>query len=114
VIDQPLIDAVEWAVNLAFWSAIAFPFLIIWVWPWWRDWMGQTMVAMDYCLAAATFSLVLRYDFGVTFTSLAWVDVIALATIPAVLAWRSVMIFRTQRKRRTRASNDGGTTAAGT
>lgn len=98
MIDQPLTDFVEWSVNFAFWGAVAFPVVIRRVWPWWRDWFGQTMVAVDLCFAAACLGLVLRYDFGIRFAVLAWIDAIGLSLSFLVLVWRTVMIFRAQRR----------------
>lgn len=105
MVDQPLIDAVEWAVNLSFWTAVAFPFVIGLIWFWWLDWWGQNMIALDFCFAGATLSLVLRYDFGVKASALAWVTVISLSLVTVVLIHRAVMIFTTQRKRQTQMHN---------
>lgn len=96
--DQPLIDALEYTVNLAFWAALAFPFLIGLIWPWWRDWWGQNMIALDLCVAGATVGSVLRYDFGIRSTSLAWVSIVFLAMVFVIIVWRGVMIFITQRR----------------
>ena len=104
--DQPLIDFVEWSVNLAFWASVAFPFVIAVIWPWWKDWFGQTMVAVDTCFAGAALGLVLRYDWGVKSVSLAWADAIALSLSFLVIVWRTVMIFRQQRVREVPASDD--------
>lgn len=95
--DQPLTDALEWTVNFAFWAAIAFPVLIGMIWPWWRDWWGQNMIALDLAIAVAVVGAVLRYDLGIRFTGLAWVDVVSLALVFFIIVWRGVMIFRTQR-----------------
>lgn len=111
MIDQPLVDAVEWAVNLAFWGAVLFPAAVGLIWPWWRDWWGQNMVALDLCVAGTTLGLVLRYDWGVKSVSLAWVDVVSLSLSFVVIAWRAVMIFRAQRSS---APAQGGDAAAGT
>ena len=96
--NQPLTDFVEWSVNLAFWGAVAFPAVIAPVFPWWRNWVGQTMVAVDLCLALAAMGLVLRYDWGIQFVVLAWIDAIGLSLSFLVLVWRVVMIFRAQRR----------------
>jgi hypothetical protein len=99
MVDQPLIDAVEWSVNLSFWAAIAFPFVIGTIWFWWLDWWGQNMIAFDLCFAGAALPLVLRYDFGVKASALAWVDVISLSLVTLVVIHRAVMIFVTQRRK---------------
>jgi hypothetical protein len=96
--DQLLVNAVEWSVNLAFWGSLLFPLAIVPVWPWWRDWFGQSMVAFDLCLSGATAGLSLRYDFGLRGTPLAWIDSVSLAMTFVVIMWRTVAIYMTQRK----------------
>lgn len=113
MIDQPLIDAVEWSVNLAFWSAVLFPAVIGLIWPWWRDWWGQNMIALDLCIAGTTLGLVLRYDWSVRSVSLAWVDVVSLSLSFAVIAWRAAMIFRAQRSRNGAPAGGRGEAPAG-
>lgn len=101
MVSQSLMDALEWAVNATFWTSLFFPIVIAGVWPWWQDWFGQTMVALDLCVAGAAAQGVLRYDFGIRSTSLAWADVVFLVLVTAVIVWRTIMIFRTQRKGKT-------------
>jgi len=43
---------------------------------------------------------VLRYDWGIRGTALAWVDAVSLGLTFAVIVWRTVMIFRAQRTAR--------------
>lgn len=96
--DQHLVDFIEWSVNLSFWSSVLFPLVIASVWPWWKDWFGQTMVAFDLTYASAALSTVMYYDWGLKGTVLVWVAAIGLATSFLVLIWRTIVIFHEQRK----------------
>lgn len=98
MVDQALVDFLEWSVNLAFWGALAFPVVMAFVWPWWRDWYGQTTVMFDMCLAGAALGLVLSYDLGVKLMTAYWIDAFSLALSFAIMIWRGVMIYRIQRR----------------
>lgn len=98
MIDQPLIDAAEWVINVSFWAAILFPAITALIWPWWRDWWGQAMVAFDLAIAGTVFPDVLAFDWGVRGTVLVWLQVVFLSFSPLILLWRTAMIYRVQRR----------------
>jgi hypothetical protein len=97
MVDQPLIDAVQWAVNLSFWSSLVFLVFTTAIWPWWKDWWGQSMMAFDLCISGAVFPSLLSVDWSVHGTGRLWVTVVFLLLVPVVIGWRTVMIFRAQR-----------------
>jgi hypothetical protein len=99
MVDQPLIDATQWVLNITFWSSVAFVLVTTMLWPWWQDWFGQTMIAFDLCISGATLPSLLSVDWGVHGTFRAWVTIIFLGLAPLVIGWRTFMIFRTQRRR---------------
>jgi hypothetical protein len=96
--DQPLIDAAEWAVNTAFWAAVIFPVVTALIWPWWRDWWGRSMVALDLVAGGTALPYMLAADWHVHGVALEWILVVAIGLGPLVIAWRTAMIFHTQRR----------------
>ena len=90
--------AVQIAVEAIFYSSALFVAVVSLYFPWWRSQLGWTIIAKTLALAVAVFPAMLTYWLGVRVTGwLAWVSVAALWTIPPILAWRALVIWRVQR-----------------
>lgn len=99
MVDQPLLDAVQWAANFTFWgSAVAFPVTTTMFWPWWRSDWGWNIVLFELVVGGTSLPYVLLLNWGVRGTWLAWMEAVFLSVAFAVLFWRTVIIWRTQRK----------------
>lgn len=96
--DQPLTDAAEWAVNVAFWAAVVFPVVTAFIWSWWLDWWGRSMIALDLVAGGVALPYMLSVDWRVHGIALDWILVVSIGLGPLVIAWRTVMIFLTQRR----------------
>lgn len=97
MVDQPLLDAAQWAVNFAFWGSIVFPAVTAAFWPWWQTWWGWNIISFDAALGGASLPYVLVLNWRVTGTWLVWMEVLCLGAGFVIIAWRTAMIWRTQR-----------------
>lgn len=94
---QFLADAGAVLANVTFGVSLAFPLVTAVFWRWWASWWGRNIVALELGIAVTLLPAVLYRDFGVDSLVLRWVQVAALGTVPLIVAWRAVMIWRTQR-----------------
>jgi hypothetical protein len=85
-----------------FWAGLLFPAVTAVYWPWWRHWWGWTIVVLDMAIVLALLGSILVLEFGLHPGStpghvLAWTEAFALCLVPAVIVWRAVLVFITQR-----------------
>lgn len=95
---QVLIDLSRIALNVIFWSCVAFPLIGIF-WPWWRSSWGWNIVSLEIALALAVMGSVLQIDFGLRsdhLLSFFWITTASLCLVPVIVVWRAVMILREQ------------------
>jgi hypothetical protein len=95
---QLLTDVGQWLLNLTFAVSVLFPVLASLFWPWWDSWWGVNIITLEACIAATLLPSVLYADFGVDNYVLRWVQVTSLGLVAAVIVWRGVLIWRTQRR----------------
>jgi hypothetical protein len=83
-------------IRVSFYGALAFIAAYSLMAAWWRSPMGRMIVALDFSVALALLSSVLRLDFGVTIP--AWVlvriTVLALTLIPVTILSRLWLLGR--------------------
>lgn len=84
-------------VNFVFVTSLLFPVVTGSYWPWWRSWWGRNIVGLEICIAATLMEAVLYIDFGIDNIALRWTQIMALSMVGVFVAWRAVMIWRTQR-----------------
>lgn len=84
-------------VNVAFAVSAAFPVVTGAYWPWWASWWGRNIVGLEICIAATLLPATLYRDFGIDSFWLRWISLVSLAAVIAVVVWRAVMIWVTQR-----------------
>ena len=95
---EVLRDWGETAIGVAFWACLLWPAVTAAFWPWWQNQWGWNMVIKTEMIAAALLASALRMEFGVTSRyALLWVTVLAITAIPLVLAWRTWIIWCSQR-----------------
>jgi hypothetical protein len=103
MVDQPLLDAVQWAANFTFWgSAVVFPALTARFWPWWKSDWGWNIVLFELVVGGTSLPYVLLLNWHIHGTWLAWMEAVFLSTAFVVLAWRTVIIWHAQREGTTR------------
>lgn len=95
--EQLLVDAGGVLANVTFFTSLLFPAVTAFFWRWWASWWGRNIISLELGIAVTLLPAVLYRDFGVDSLVLRWVQVTALATVPLIVAWRAVMIWRTQR-----------------
>lgn len=95
--EQFLADAGNALENLTFFVSLLFPLVTAFFWPWWESSWGRNIVSLELGIAVTLLPGVLFRDFGVNDLALHWVQLLALATVPLIVVWRVVMIWRTQR-----------------
>jgi hypothetical protein len=97
---QFLLDWVEWAVVVAFCTSLILPFALMPIWKWWKDSFGINLQVKDFAIAAALLAAFLHYAFGLNpmETWFKWLQAGAITTIPIILIWRFLIIYREQRK----------------
>lgn len=96
---QLLADLSRIAINVIFWSGIAFPILIGVFWPWWKSSWGWNIVSLEIALSLALVGSILQIDWGLRTTNLllfGWLTVVSLWLVPIVVGWRTVIILREQ------------------
>lgn len=70
---------------------------------WWRSALGRNMVAFDAALSLTLLPSVIHHITGtssVESAGFAWFNVAALAAVPCVIVWRTVIVIRAQLNRR--------------
>ena len=91
-------DCAQAAAGVAFWTCLLWPAVTATFWPWWRDQWGWNMVIKTEMIALALLAGVAHMEFGLPLGyPLLWTEVVAVTAIPVVLAWRTWIIWRTQR-----------------
>jgi len=90
------------AIEVIFYASIAFIGAVSFVWPWWRDQLGWSIIAKTAALAIILLQPMLYLWLGPNALTqapwLSWFSTCALFLVPAALVWRFVVIFRIQRK----------------
>lgn len=95
---QLITDLLIWGGGFLFWVSGAFPVVVSVIWPWWQSWWGRNIVSLDVAIALALLPSTLYHQFGVMPSTylFGWITVGALFGAGIVVAWRTVLIFRTQ------------------
>lgn len=88
-------------INAAFIVSLLFTPVVSLFWPWWKEWWGQNIVALELCIAGTLLSSWLYIDFGVNSDVLQWLTAGFLTLIVLVIVWRTALIWYTQRYRAT-------------
>lgn len=90
----------NWDIYAAFIIPLLFPVAIAYIWPWWKDELGWTMVLVDLLLSAALLPSFLHRALGVPINTYVfqWIVVISVGLIPIVIIWRTIVVFKTQKQ----------------
>jgi hypothetical protein len=94
-----LITLARWGVNAAFWPAVAFMAFAWTVWPFWKSQWGLNIILLELAIALALISSVLSVDFGLHIADnvvLAWVEIVSLFLVGAIITWRGFLIMSSQ------------------
>lgn len=94
---QFLADAGIVLANVTFFTSLLFPAVTAFFWRWWASAWGRNIVSLELGIAVTLLPAVLFRDFGTDDLALRWVQVTALATVPLIVIWRTVMIWLAQR-----------------
>ena len=90
------------AIQVIFYTSIAFIIGVSFIWPWWQDQLGWSIITKTAALAIVLLQPMLIIWLGPNeFTSarwLSWFSVWVLFLVPAALIWRFIVIYRIQRK----------------
>jgi hypothetical protein len=81
-----------------FWVSLAFPFVTRIFWPWNKSWWGWNIVLLDLSIAGTLFPSWFYMTFHVSDIGLLWAEVIFLGLVVVNVVWRTVIIWRTQRR----------------
>ena len=95
-----ILDLAEYAVWFAFLASALFPAVTSAFWPWWKTTWGWNIVTLDLGVALALLPSWLSITFGLRVTAnypFAWLTVISVFAVGAVVTWRAVLIWRAQR-----------------
>lgn len=95
---QLIMNLLEWSGGFLFWTSATFPFIVSFIWPWWKSWWGRNIVSLEVVITAALLPSVLYREFGVNPDTyiFGWLTVAALFAGGVIVAWRIVLIFRSQ------------------
>ena len=97
---QFLTDATAWLINITFWVTLAFPVVSRVFWDWTRHPWGRNIVAFDLAITFTFLGAVLYHDWRLSKHYLLlflWIQTCSLASAPAIVLWRLVIIWRVQR-----------------
>jgi hypothetical protein len=108
---QFLADAGQRLINGVFIVSVLFPVVTTFFWAWWRSEWGWNIILLEACIAATLLPAVLLIDFGIDDITLRWIQAAALLLVGAVIIWRGVLIWRTQRAGSTRELESGRATS---
>lgn len=87
------------SAGLAFWTCFLWPAIVRFFWAWHRSAWGWNMAIKVELIALALVPSTLYREFGVRpGIGLLWASVMAVTIIPFVLAWRTWIIWRGQRR----------------
>jgi hypothetical protein len=86
-------------VQIAFWTSLAVPFVMLTYWPWNRERFPQLMIALDILISVALLPAIMRYYFGFNSRDLwfGWFDVFIVMLIPVRTTWMAYAIFKLQK-----------------
>jgi hypothetical protein len=95
---QPVPELLEAASVATFWVSFVFTPAISLIWPWWESDWGWNIVLLESCIWVSLLPAPLHVMFGVPYGPfLSWFQVAAVLGAGAVVVWRAVMIWHTQR-----------------
>jgi hypothetical protein len=103
-------DIIDDGVSVGFIVALLFPFVglpKIGFWPWWQSDWGWNLVAFDFCVALALLPVWLHRFFNLDQFAyyFGWIQAVSIWGIPAIILWRVVMIWLSQRYERKQDDN---------
>lgn len=95
---QLIMDLGNIAAGFLFWVSLLFPLATSIVWPWWQSWWGRNIASLEFALAIALFPSVAYREFGVYAHTLefSWMVIGALFAAGVIVAWRGILVFKTQ------------------
>jgi len=96
--NQALLAAAHWEINVGFAVSVLFPVVTRFFWPWNESEWGWNIVSLDLSIAGTLLASVLKIDFGIVNNPLVATQVAFLALVIANLTWRTVIIWQTQRE----------------
>ena len=89
-------------IQAIFYTSLLFTVAVSTFWPWWRSQLGWSIIAKSLALTVAVLPAMIAYWFGPAIYArnpwLGWLSIGAMATIPAILAWRAWVLWQVQRK----------------
>jgi hypothetical protein len=96
---QIVINLINWGVNAAFVIAFLFPAAVRTFWAWEKSDWGINIVSLEFAIALALLPAWLHRTVGLTVNTLLfeWTDAIAIWSIPGIIIWRMIIIWRSQR-----------------
>jgi hypothetical protein len=99
--EQLAIDLINWGVDVAFLVPFLFPAYIRLIWAWEKDEWGWNIILLDLAVSLAILPTFVHRVAGVRFSTpvFLWLEAASLWFIPMIIVWRSVMIWRKQRRR---------------
>lgn len=83
-----------------FWISALFTPVVSLYWPWWKHGIGRTVVAEATAMALVFLFPMIHVFFGwaVRGTGYQWFELACFAATPVIFVWRSIAIWRLQRK----------------
>jgi hypothetical protein len=96
---QLIRDIDQWAIWFSFLASALFTPVTSVFWPWWQTSWGWNIVTLELCVSLALLYPWLHYAFGLTVAAypFAWMQAASIALVGAVVIWRTVLIWQTQR-----------------
>lgn len=96
-------DLDEYAVWFSFLMSVFFTPVVSLFWPWWKHAWGINIVTLELVIAFALLPAWLNIAFGLRQSELyvfSWIQLLSVATVGIVIAWRLVLIWNDQRRPR--------------
>jgi hypothetical protein len=91
-------EATQIGIELIFYTSLAFCIAVSSFWAWWKSQLGWTIIAKSLCLAIATLPAMVFFWLG--HRAPTWLEDVSIAglwSVPVVLAWRAIVLWRVQR-----------------
>lgn len=98
---QLIHDLDEYVIWFSFLLSVLFAPLATMMWPWWKHPWGINIISLEVAIAFALLPAWLSIAFGLRRADVyvfAWVQLASLVLVGLVIAWRLVLIWRTQRR----------------